>query len=132
MDKRPKLAAALLLAIGFAVSPLTLGCGGSSHGTGNGSSGTQIVMNPVAGTILPSATVSTVYSQTFIASGGVAPYTFTVVTATPDGLALSSITPNAAALTGTPTVAGTNTLTLQVVDSTLGNVANVSYNLTIK
>jgi|SRR5581483_4653064 len=120
-----------LLVAGLMAAPFGLGCGGSSNSGGTGNSNT-IVMNPLAGSTLPSGTVATLYTQTFVASGGLPPFTFTVVGTTPDGLALASFTPEAASLSGTPTTAGTTILKLQVVDATNANVANVQYSLTIK
>jgi uncharacterized protein YhjY with autotransporter beta-barrel domain len=63
---------------------------------------------------LPNGTVATAYSQTVTASGGVAPYTFTVTAgALPTGLTLSP----AGALTGTPTAGGTFNFTVTAADS---------------
>ena len=63
---------------------------------------------------LPNAVVGTAYSQTLTASGGTAPYAFSVVTGTlPAGLSLSA----AGVLSGTPTTAGSFTFTIQARDA---------------
>lgn len=55
------------------------------------------------------------YNQTIVASGGTAPYTFSVSSgALPSGLTISS----SGTITGTPTTLGTFAVTLQVTDST--------------
>ncbi|MBR7635740.1 putative Ig domain-containing protein [Janthinobacterium lividum] len=63
---------------------------------------------------LPAATVATAYSQPLSASGGVAPYAYTVSGGSlPAGLTLSS----SGLLSGTPTAAGSFTLTVQAADA---------------
>lgn len=65
----------------------------------------------------PDATFGSPYSHTFPVSGGLAPFTFTVaVPAIPTGLTLNATT---GVLSGTPTVPGHYTFTLQVTDSNL-------------
>jgi hypothetical protein len=64
--------------------------------------------------ILPNGTVGAAYSQTITASGGTAPYTFTVTSGTlPAGLVLTP----AGVLAGTPTTAGTFTFTVRGTDA---------------
>ena len=64
-------------------------------------------------TTLPAARVGVVYSQTLTATGGTAPYTWSVTSGTlPAGLTLS-----AGAISGTPTTAGSNTFSITVSDS---------------
>jgi len=59
---------------------------------------------------LPSAKTGTAYSQTLLADGGTAPYSYTITSgALPTGLAMSS----AGAISGTPTTAGTFTFTVK-------------------
>ncbi len=66
-------------------------------------------------TSLDSATVGVSYSQMLAATGGVTPYTWSVTTgALPAGLSLNAATGE---ISGTPTAAGTSTLTVQVSDS---------------
>jgi hypothetical protein len=63
---------------------------------------------------LPDGQVSTAYNQTLVASGGTAPYTFSISAgAAPSGLTLSA----AGVLSGTPTATGTFNFTAQVADS---------------
>jgi Putative Ig domain len=66
-------------------------------------------------TTLAEATVNIAYSATLTATGGVAPYTFTLAngTALPAGLTLSS----AGGISGTPTTAGSAAFTVNVTDS---------------
>ena len=67
--------------------------------------------------------VGVAYSSALVASGGVAPYTFSIISGSlPPGLSLNSST---GAITGTPTTAGTYNFTAQVVDSQ-GNTATAS------
>jgi hypothetical protein len=79
----------------------------------NGVSTTVPVLS-VSNLALNSVTVGAVTSQTLVASGGTAPYSWSVTTGTlPAGLTLSS----AGVLSGTPTMAGTSTFTVQAKDS---------------
>jgi len=77
---------------------------GTSYG-GNISFSTTVPAIVVSPTIIPGASVGTAYSQTLSASGGTAPYTFSVSAgALPGGLTLNGST---GTLTGTATAAGT-------------------------
>jgi hypothetical protein len=59
------------------------------------------------------------YSSSLMATGGVAPYTFSIISGNlPGGLSLN---PNTGAITGTPTQAGTFSFTAQVQDSSGSN-----------
>jgi GH18 family chitinase/aryl-phospho-beta-D-glucosidase BglC (GH1 family)/predicted carbohydrate-binding protein with CBM5 and CBM33 domain len=79
----------------------------------NGVSTTVPVLS-VSTLALNSVTVGTATSQTLAASGGTTPYNWSVTTGTlPEGLTLSS----AGVLSGTPTMAGTASFTVQVKDS---------------
>lgn len=60
------------------------------------------------------ATVGVPYGSPLTATGGVAPYTFSVLGALPTGLTLSTV----GLISGTPTVPGNIVFTAQVVDST--------------
>ncbi len=63
---------------------------------------------------LSSGTVNVAYNATLTASGGTAPYTWSITAGTlPTGLSLSST----GILSGTPTVAGSSSVTIQVSDS---------------
>ena len=76
---------------------------------------------------LPPAGVGAPYSQTLAASGGTAPFTWSIVSgALPAGLTLSS----AGVITGTPTTSGVSLFTLQAADST-GAIATQAFSLTV-
>lgn len=62
---------------------------------------------------LPDPEVGTPYSQTIVAAGGVAPYTFAVSGSLPDGLSLSVD----GILSGIPTTAGDTTFSIVITDS---------------
>lgn len=77
--------------------------------------------------ILPSSAMGVVYSQTFTASGGQAPYTFSINSGSlPSGLSLSST----GVLMGTPTVAGSFTFAIIVRDAN-NNIGSISYTLIV-
>lgn len=76
---------------------------------------------------LPPAGVGTVYSQTFTASGGAAPYFFQLASGNVPGLILNGI---AGALQGTPTQAGSYPITIRVTDSQ-NRQANRNYTLVV-
>ncbi len=64
---------------------------------------------------LPGGTVGAAYSQTLAASGGTAPYSWTItVGALPAGLLLN---PATGVISGTPTTIGTSNFTVMVTDS---------------
>jgi hypothetical protein len=74
---------------------------------------------------LPPAPQGSPYSQMLTASGGTAPYSFSIVSGSlPPGLSLSS----AGAITGTPTSIGTFTVTVQAIDPN-GNVGSRGYTI---
>ena len=65
---------------------------------------------------LPNGTTSTAYNQTLSASGGTAPYSWSIsVGALPTGLTLNATTGE---ISGTPTTAGISNFTVQAQDST--------------
>jgi Putative Ig domain len=65
--------------------------------------------------------VNTAYTQTLAATGGTAPYTWTLAAGTlPAGLALSG----AGVLSGTPTTQGTSNFTIRVTDNASQTVTN--------
>lgn len=78
------------------------------------------VMGPTMGmapATVPNATVTVPYSVTLSASGGTAPYSYAITAGgMPAGLSLSS----GGTLSGTPSVAGTSTVTITAADSTTG------------
>jgi hypothetical protein len=65
---------------------------------------------------LPPGTVNTAYSQKLpvVANGGTPPYTWSLISGIPAGL---TFTPSTLTLSGTPTTAGTFSMTIQVTDS---------------
>jgi Putative Ig domain len=70
-----------------------------------------------SGSCCPAGTVGTAYHTNFFASGGVQPYTWSIISGQiPPGLRLAASPP--AGLSGTPTTAGTYTFTVAVTDST--------------
>ena len=76
---------------------------------------------------LPNGQTGTPYTQTITATGGAAPYTFSLSSGVlPAGLALSS----AGALAGTPTVSGVTPLVIRVLDAN-GCATEMSYQLII-
>jgi hypothetical protein len=76
---------------------------------------------------LATGTVGVNYGQTLAASGGTLPLTWTVTSGTlPAGLALNS----AGQISGTPTAAGTATITIQVTDINLASNAK-AFTLTV-
>lgn len=72
-----------------------------------------IVVTPAT---LPSPAQGLAYSATFSASGGVAPYSFSVTGALPPGLSLTT----GGVLSGTPSAPGTSTFTVLATDSSGG------------
>ena len=79
---------------------------------------------------LPNGTVGVAWSQTLTASGGTAPYTFTLTAGTlPPGLALTN-TGGLGLLSGTPTAAGASAFTIRGTDAS-GCFAEIVYTQTI-
>ncbi|MBS1829070.1 MAG: putative Ig domain-containing protein [Acidobacteria bacterium] len=77
---------------------------------------------------LPAATLNNTYTFALAASGGTAPYTWSILSGQlPTGM---SLTPNTGVMTGTPTAAGTYTLFFQVADNT-GATTNKSLTLQV-
>jgi hypothetical protein len=70
---------------------------------------------------LPAARLNTAYSQSFAASGGLGPYTFTLAGGSlPAGLSFAN-----GAITGTTTAVGTSEFTIRVTDSIQGTVTKL-------
>jgi hypothetical protein len=83
-----------------------------------------ITLSPL---VLPNRTVAVAFSQTLVATGGTAPYTFSVIAGTlPAGTTLTT----GGVLAGTPTVAGTSTFTVRATDAN-GCLAEVAYTVVI-
>ena len=75
----------------------------------------------------PAAVVNTAYSYTLTATGGTAPYTWSVNTGTlPAGITLSA----AGVLSGTPTATGSSTFSVNVIDANNG-IATTSITLVV-
>ena len=91
------------------------GHGGTANGTVNVTIKAQIAISP---TSLPAGQVGSAYNQTLTATGGTAPYQWTVTSVggntLPSGLILHSTT---GVLDGVPTQAGTFTFTVQARDA---------------
>ncbi len=79
-------------------------------------------------TSLPSGAVGKSYSATLQATGGVTPYTWSIVYgALPGGLSLS---PSTGTISGTPTTGGTSELTIEVTDAN-ANTAAVAVSISV-
>ncbi|MEK6285730.1 MAG: putative Ig domain-containing protein [Acidobacteriota bacterium] len=93
------------------------GCPGSRAYTIGIPSGPNCPVISVSPATLPPGVVGTFYSQTVAASGGTAPFTFTVSSGgLPPGLTLN---PATGVISGTPTAAGTFNFTITATDSSL-------------
>ena len=91
-----------------------------------------MTINPAPLTIttvppLFNGTIGTAYLQTFSGSGGIKPYTWSILSGNTGGLTLD---PNSGALAGTPQTAGTYTFTLQLADSA-GAKVSASFSVTV-
>jgi len=77
---------------------------------------------------LPNGTLDTFYSTPFAASGGTAPYAWTITSGSVPGLAMTST----GVLTGVPTATSTYTITVLVIDSTTPThlTATATFNIT--
>ena len=94
---------------------------------GSGGGGIPVTPVPVA-VVLHDGMVGLAYSETISAQGGTGSYTFSVL-----GGALpssTSLTTSTGVISGTPTVAGTYSFTIQVTDS-LGNTGSQSFSITV-
>jgi hypothetical protein len=88
----------------------------NSGGTSNALNFTVVAPLTITTASLPGGTVATAYSATLAATGGTSPYTWSLSAGTlPAGLTLSQST---GVISGTPTAAGTASITVQCVDST--------------
>ena len=131
------LPAGLTLSSGGVISGTPTGSGSSSFTVRAldtlGNAGTRaytvnigtitLTINP---TTLPAAVVGRPYRQTVVASGGTAPYTYSITAgALPPGLTLNAAT---GVISGTPTTLGTATFTVQARDVN-GDIGTRAYTL---
>lgn len=108
---RPNRPSSLLL---LAVSTLFAGCGGYSAGNPTPPTTPPATLTITTTSPLTQGVAGVAYSATLAATGGTAPYTWSVTSGTlPTGLSLSS----AGVLSGTPTAAASSTFTVQVADA---------------
>jgi hypothetical protein len=100
----------VFLLLGFITAFLT-GCGGGSSPTATSPS--------ISTTTVPNGTTGTAYTTSITATGGTAPYTWSVSSGTlPAGLALGTSTTNSVTISGTPNSAQQGaSFTMQVKDS---------------
>ena len=88
--------------------------GNFNTGTGNYTVTINLAPLTIAPATLPAATVGTAYSSSVFASGGLAPYNYTVLSgALPPGITMDG----AGNITGTPTPAGAYYFTVQATDA---------------
>jgi len=119
-----RLFAGLALAVMF--TGLLAACGGGA------STSTTTPPNPsspsITTTSLPAATIGVAYTNAVNASGGTAPFTWSIASgAPPAGLSLGASTTSSVAFQGAPTMDGTFSFTIQVKDaSNLTGTANLS------
>ncbi len=124
----------LLAASLFVFSLLTTSCGSGgfssfgSNGNGSGSGGGANTLK-ITTASLPAGTVGTSYSAELQATGGKAPYTWTIKSgAIPSGLLFRA----AGTISGTPAIAGSaNTLTFEVTDADKNTATSRNLNLKI-
>lgn len=101
----------------------------STASTGSLSLTTTAALLDITTTSLPDGAIGTVYSQTLAAVNGTAPYTWSVISgAFPPGLTLNTST---GVISGTPTVPGLASFTVQCTDSTGGTPETDQQPLTI-
>lgn len=81
--------------------------------------------------MLPAPNLGLSYAQTISATGGAAPYAFSVTAgALPPGLGLGALGPDTASLSGTPTTAGVYRFTITAIDAN-GCPGTQDYTMTI-
>jgi len=138
-----QLPSGLSLATTGAISgtPMTSGTSTFTASVSDSSNPTESVSAPMAitvapgpltitGSTLPTVNVGNAYSQVLQASGGTAPYTWSITSGQlPSGLSLS---PSTGAISGTPTASGTANFTATVMDSSSpAQAASVAMSLVV-
>ena len=102
----------------------------TSQNTASSTFSLRITANPLTITTLSplfNGTVGVAYAQTFSASGGRTPYSWSVLSGDTGGLTLD---PSSGTLRGTPQNAGTLSFTIQVTDGA-GNRASQQFSITV-
>jgi hypothetical protein len=101
-----------LIGLALILCTVFLGCGSSSKDSPSKDSPSELIIP--AGTSLPAGQVSTAYSATLSAIGGIHPYAWSLISGgLPAGLSLNA----SGAVSGTPTASGTSNFTVQVSDA---------------
>lgn len=124
-------------AVGTYINTIPAGALQTSAGNNAGPATAPLVVTPVGCPVItitpatmPNGFVGQAYSQTLTASGGTAPYAFSVVSgALPTGTALTMIG-GLGLVSGTPTTNGTYTFTIRATDA-LGCFVDVPYTVII-
>lgn len=116
------------LAITLAVVMLSLSCGGGGSSTNSGGGGGQTPSSLAISTAaLPSGMQTVAYHQTIQATGGDAPFVWTVSSgALPHGVSLSTSSTNTVVIAGTPDTVQSASFSVQVKDAT-GHSATQQY-----
>lgn len=130
LSLNPSTGAVTGIATGSGTSGFTIQVSDSAGNTGSQAYSVNIGTNVLAinPSSLPNATQGVAYNQSVIATGGSAPYTYSISSGSlPAGLSLNSGT---GAITGSPTTAGPVSFTIQAVDIN-GNIGSRTYGMNV-